>query len=115
MFKLSSKHKKYIRILFVFLLLCSFYQLGVSWPGLLILGAVFLTLALLKDPIKQNSNKLVNEKLLFLDKLPNWLRKVIVFLIFLLIFIILKQAIFFGLKLMGIDLREMILRSTGQI
>ncbi len=94
--------------------MCSFYQLGLSLPSTIALGVIFIVLILLRDPIKRNSNRLVNEKLPFLNKLPPWLKRIIVILAFFLIYAILKQAIFYGLKLLGIDLREMILKSTGQ-
>lgn len=114
MFKFYSKYRKYFSIFFILLILYSFYQLGLSLPSIIAFGVIFIALILLRDPINRNSNRLVNEKLTFLNKLPPWLKKVIVVLAFFLIYAILKQAIFYGFKLFGIDLREMILKSTGQ-
>jgi hypothetical protein len=114
MFKTYLKYRKYFSILFVLLLLCSFYQLGLSLPGIIALGVVFIVLVLLRDPINKNSNKLINEKLPFLNKLSPWLKRIILILVFFLVYAILKQAIFFGLKIAGIDLKEMILKSTTQ-
>lgn len=110
---MPKKYKKYISIVFVLLLLCSFYQLGIPLPQLIALGIVFIIIVLLKDPIRQGSDKLVNEKFVFLNKMPDRLKKIIIFLIFLLIFMVLKQAIFFGFKSMGIDLEETISKNIN--
>jgi len=110
---MPKKYKKYISIVLVLLLLCSFYQLGIPLLQLMALGVVFISIVLLKNPIREGSDKLVNEKLVFLNKTPGWLKKVIVFLIFLLIFMALKQAIFFGFKSMGVDLKEMMMKSIN--
>jgi len=108
MFNFYRKYRKYFSILFILLLLCSFYQLGLSWPQLIALGLIFITFILLREPIKQKSDKLINEKLPFLNKLPVWLKRVIVLLVFFLVYAVLKQAIFFGFKAAGVDFQEMI-------
>lgn len=114
MFKTYIKYRKYFSIFFVLLLLFSFYQLGLSLPNIIALGIIFIALVLVREPIRQKRDKILNEKLSFLNNWPGWAKKLFAVLVFFLIYMALKQIIFFGLGLIGIDLREMILKSTGQ-
>lgn len=86
-----------------------FYQLGLPVPGVIVLCVIFIMFIFLKDPLIKRINDFSDRKLSFLNRLPGWLKKVIIFLIFLLIFAGIKQATFHVLKYGGIDIEEMIL------
>lgn len=114
MINFYRKYRKYFSVVFTILLMCSFLQLGIPLISTLAFGMIFLVLIILREPIGKFGNKVVNQKFTFLNKLPSWLKKVIVILIFYFLYMLLKQSIFWGLKLVGIDLKEIILKSTNQ-
>ncbi|MFH1697060.1 MAG: hypothetical protein ABH854_04095 [Candidatus Diapherotrites archaeon] len=110
----KEKLRFYFRLAMVPLLLLSFAMLGVPFEGLVVLGAVFLVLVLLKGKMWRAADRTVERFLPFTKNWPDWTHKLIVAIVFIIFFMALKQVIYFALSLVGIDLTELILRAVEQ-
>jgi len=91
------------------LLLYSFYLLG--WPIeiIAVLGGLFVIIILLRGKIWRATEQTIEKYLPFTRSWPSWAQKLLLILIFFLIYAVLKQVIFFALGLVGIDLQEIIM------
>jgi hypothetical protein len=104
------------RLLMVPLLLLAFYSAGFPLESLIIIGALFVFLVLLRGRIWKVADKAIERYFPFSKTWPNWTQKALLLIFFILFYIVLKSIIYFALGLVGIDLTEMILTSieTGQ-
>ena len=99
------------RLPLIGLLLLSFYAAGLPLESLIILGVLFVILLFMRGKIWKRSEHVMEKYLPFTKKWPNWLQKLVMFLIFIVIYLIIKYIVYFILGLMGIDLTEIILGS----
>jgi len=97
-----------IRLFFVFLLLLSFSQLGFPLEVLIVLGIVFVLLMLYRDKLKSKIESLFHIHIPGFKNLHPWARTALILIGFYIVYIILKQMIYFGLSLIGFDINLMI-------
>ncbi|MBN2126788.1 MAG: hypothetical protein JW703_00170 [Candidatus Diapherotrites archaeon] len=109
--KQLNDKKLLFRLLMVPLLLLSFYMLGMSFEVLLIIGLFFVVIILLRGKMWKTAEHVLEKFLPFTKSWPDWSQKVLLFIIFLLIFMILKQLLYFGLSFIGIDLQAILMES----
>jgi Trk-type K+ transport system membrane component len=80
----------------------------------MVVGVLFLLIIFLKGKLYRKVKDSVNKKFPSLAKLPPWVQKLVIILIFILIYLLAKELIFFVLKLGGIDVREIMVNSVNQ-
>ncbi|MFA5070781.1 MAG: hypothetical protein WC511_00225 [Candidatus Pacearchaeota archaeon] len=111
---LKMKKSLIFQLVYVILILGLFYYLNFSIYFIMVVGVLFLLIILLKGKLYTKIKDFTNKKFPSLAKLPSWIHKLIIILIFILIYILLKEIIFFVLKLGGIDVRGIIANSVNQ-
>ena len=114
MYKNYLKWRKYISILYALLILYFLYSIGTPIYYIPIIGIFFILFILLRGPAYNKINILLIKKFSFVEKLSPWIKKLLIILIFILIFTLLKQVVFISLKMIGIDIQEMILKGINQ-
>ena len=104
------RDKKFaFRLLVIPLLMYSFYLLGWSLEVIAILGIIFTIVILFRGKIWKMTESAVEKYLPFTKAWPDWAQKLLLIIIFYLIYAILKLVIFFTLGLVGIDIEELIM------
>jgi hypothetical protein len=68
----------------------------------------------LKGKIYRKIDSFITKKFLFVSKLNPFARRVLIIIVFIVIYMILKQFIFIILKLAGVDIQKMISESINQ-
>lgn len=91
------------------LLLISFSMAGIPIEALLILGIIFIAFILLRGKLWKKIDRSIETHLPFTKTWPDLAQKALVVIIFLLIYMLLKSALFFLLALIGIDMQAIIL------
>ncbi|MDD5253482.1 MAG: hypothetical protein PHG05_00050 [Candidatus Nanoarchaeia archaeon] len=105
--------KEYLRILLLIVLLYMFYRLGLPLYFIILMGIVLLLFILLKEEFYGKLDNFLSKKFPFLSKLKPWVRKLIILAIFILIYMLLKQVIFLGLRIAGVDIQNIITESIN--
>lgn len=101
--------KLVLRLLLVPFLLCSFYLLKLPVEILAVLGIFFVLVILFRGKIGVAAEKAIEKYLPFTKTWPSWAQKLLLILVFFLVYAALKQILFFILGLAGIDLQEIIM------
>jgi hypothetical protein len=109
----KSKIMKIYQIAVSVILLGLLYYLGFPLYYIGIMAVLILLLIFLKGKLYRKIESFMDKVLPFLAKLNPTVRKIIIILIFILFWILLKQIIFFGLKLAGIDMEKIIYESMN--
>jgi len=91
-----------------------FYELGFNFYLILLIGAILLAIIIFKGKLYKRLDNFLIYKLPFLSKQKPWVRRLIVIIIFVLLYIALKQIIFLILKQFGIDFQQMISNNINQ-
>ena len=107
--------KIYIQVLISIGLLFFFYYLGLQLYLVVFLGLFILLIFLLKGKLYRRLDEFLTKNFLFLSKLSPRIRKLIIVAVFILVYMLLKQGIFFGLKLVGIDIQNMIMENISNV
>lgn len=102
------------QLVYVILILGLFYYLNFSIYFIMVIGVLFLLIILLKGKLYGKVKEFTNKKFPSISKLPSWVQKLIIILAFILIYLLIKEIIFFVLKLGGIDVREIMVNSVNQ-
>ena len=106
--------KFYLRILLLVVILYAFYVAGFPLHFIILLGAVILFLILLRGAVYKKLNNFLSKKIPSLSKLNSGVKKVIILLAFILIYMILKWSIFWVLGLFGVNVQQMVLDGINQ-
>jgi hypothetical protein len=106
--------RKYIQIIYLVGLLVLFYFLKFPLPFIAGMGLVFILLIFLKGKLYRKIEGFMDKKFPFLVSLNPTVRKLIIILIFILFWVLLKQIIFMGFRLAGIDLQDIMIESLNQ-
>ncbi|MCR4369005.1 MAG: hypothetical protein NUV67_03820 [archaeon] len=101
--------KFWLRAILMALLLFSFYQAGVGWEALAILGLLFAALLLLREKIWKGTQRAMEKYLPFTKNWPNWAEKAAIIIAFIAFYFVLKTVLYFILGLFGIDIEQIIL------
>lgn len=100
--------KRYIQIFSVILLLYLLYYLGVSLYYIVLIGLILILFIVLKGKIYHRLEKEMNKKFPSLAKRPLWVKRLIIIVTFLVIYLLIKQIIFLIFKIIGIDIQKII-------
>jgi hypothetical protein len=103
-----------LQLVYVILILGLFYYLGFSIYFIMVIGVLFLLIIFLKGKLYRKIKDFTNKKFPSISKLPSWVQKLIIILVFILVYLLIKELIFFVLKLGGIDVREIMVNSVNQ-
>jgi len=113
--ELKKDFRVILRVLAITALLYTLYLNGTSFEVLAILGIFFIALIFLRGKIWKLAEHILEKHLPFTKKWPDWAEKVFLVLVFILLYIILKNVIFFILGLAGIDIEQILLDSFTAI
>jgi hypothetical protein len=102
------------QIIYSVVVLGLFYYIGFSFYSLAIIAILFALIILLKGKLYRKIKDFADKKLPSLSKLPAWVKKLIVILFFILIYILIKEIVFFILKLVGVDVQEIMMNNINQ-
>ncbi len=108
------KWKLYLRIFLILVFLYIFYAMGLPWSFIITIAVIFLLAILFRTKLYNQIEKFLDKKIPILLKLSPSVRKIIIFIIFILIYILLKQAIFAILQLFGVDIQGILTESINQ-
>ncbi|MBU3957520.1 MAG: hypothetical protein KKB25_00410 [Nanoarchaeota archaeon] len=106
--------KNYLRMALALLMLYFFYQAGIPILFLPPIGIILVLLIFLKGTFYKSVDEFLVKKIPFAGRLPSLCRKLLVIAIFILIYVLVKQAVFEILSLGGIDVQQMIMESINQ-
>jgi hypothetical protein len=106
--------KLYLRFLLLALILFTFYKLDFPLYFIVILGIIILLLILLRGTLYKKLDNFLSKKLPFLSKLNPVVKKIIIIVVFVLIYMALKWVIYWILALFGVDVQQMINESINQ-
>jgi hypothetical protein len=104
----------YFRIFVYIILLSVLYTIEVPWPVVIFLGFLFLILILLKSKLYKKIDSFFTTHFPFLSEQKPWIRKVIIIITFILIYMAIKQIIYAFLGFFGVDVQRMISDSINQ-
>jgi hypothetical protein len=112
--KESKNWKIYLRILLLLVMLYAFYKLGFPFYFIVIFGIILLPLIVLRGTIYKKLDNFLCRKLPFLLKLNPIIKKIIIIIVFILVYMAVKGIIFYILSLFGIDVQKMISEGLNQ-
>jgi hypothetical protein len=95
------------RLVFLFLMLISFYLVGFPLELIILLGAISLAFLVFRGSIKEKLNGLMHLHIPGFGNLHPWARAALLFIVFLLVYMVLKQILYFALYLFGFDIQGM--------
>ena len=107
------KWKMYLRFLAVALLLYVFYTAGMPAGFIVVIGGFLILLILLRGVLYRNIDEALVKRFSFVRKMHPWTKKVLIIAIFIVIYVMLKQTVFFALNMAGIDVQQMIIESIN--
>ena len=101
------------KILAIVLILYSLYIGGVPTPLILLLGVFFILLMFLRGTFYRKIDAFLINRFSFVARLPSWGQKLLIIIIFILIYWVFKQILFFSLKKIGIDIQQILMESLN--
>ncbi|MFA5061057.1 MAG: hypothetical protein WC494_01950 [Candidatus Pacearchaeota archaeon] len=105
--------KFFLRVSLLFLILFIFYKFGSPASVIVLLGFIFLLFLLLKGVLYKKIDNSLSKRFPFLSKLNPFVKKIIIIFVFVLVYIALKQVIFWVLGLFGVDVQQIINESIN--
>jgi|GEM_PF-1208945 len=103
-----------IRIVFLALILYSFYLLEFPPIYIQIMAVLFIAMIIFRSSAYNKIEKLLEEKLPFTQTWSPRKKKILMIIIFFIIYTIIKQIIYFILLLMGIDIQQILVEKINQ-
>ncbi|VVB75355.1 Uncharacterised protein [uncultured archaeon] len=95
-----------IRLATVPIFLYLFYTMGLPLDGIAVLGVIFVFFILVRGKIWGLIKKTEKKYFSFSKNWPGWAQKLLLILIFIIVYVIIKQIAFFILGLFGINFGE---------
>ena len=100
------------RILLVALMLYVFYAIGVPLPAVIVLGVLLIAFVLLRGHAYRQIDLFLTNRFPSMAGWAPWQKMLLVAIVFLLAYVLLKQAVFWLLKMAGMDVQQMMLDSV---
>jgi len=97
-----------LRIALLLFLIYSLYNIGLPTSYLILISIIILMLLFLKGALYRKVDVFLARNFSFFRKSPVWLNKLVVIIVFVLVYIGLKYAILAVLKLFGVDIQKAI-------
>ena len=107
------KWKIYLRLAAIALLLYVFYTTGMPRSVIAVIGAFLILLVLLRGVLYRKIDEALVKRFSFVGRLHPWAKKVLIIAIFIVIYVMLKQTLFFALNMAGIDVQRMMMESIN--
>lgn len=101
-----------IRILLVGLMLYVFYSIGVPLAAVIVLGVLLILFILLRGHAYRGIDVFLTTRFPSIAGWAPWQKALLVALVFIIAYIMLKQAVYELLKMMGMDVQQMMLDSV---
>lgn len=102
------------QIIYSAIILGLFYYIGFSFYALAIIAVLFAAIILLRGKLYSKIKDFADKKFPALSKLPAWVKKLIIILFFILIYLLIKETIFAILKFAGVDVQEIMMNNINQ-
>jgi hypothetical protein len=102
------------RIVLIAFLLLLLYSSGVPLTVVVIFGIILGAFILLRGTIYREVGGSLEKMLPFISKWPPWGKKLLVAIVFILVYLVFKQAVYEILKLFGMDVQGMLLNGLNQ-
>jgi hypothetical protein len=112
--KKSKGWKLYFQIIFFIVFGYIYYNLGFSITFIVFIFLILMLLKLLKGKFYKRLNKFMISNFHFLSKQKKWVKKLIIILVFIIIYLLFKQIIFLILKQFGINVKAMLANKINQ-
>jgi hypothetical protein len=103
----------YVRILALVIILYSLYVGGVPGNLVFLLGVFFILLMFLRGTFYRKIDAFLINRFSFVARLPSWGQKLLIIIIFILIYWVFKQILFISLKKVGIDIQQILMESLN--
>lgn len=114
--KLNLTKKTWLRLLLLPFLLYSFFLAKFPLEIIVFFGIFFLLMILFRTHFYQKIEFLLGEKFPFIHDWHPWKKKLLIILVFILIYTILKSVIYFSLNVFfGIDIEKMLLENLYSV
>ncbi len=111
-----KKNSLLIRLLLLPLLLYSFFLSGFPFEVILILGVFFLLIILFRSHAYNKIEFHLGKKFPFIHSWHPWKKKALIILVFIFIFAVIKQLLYFSLDVFfGINIEEMLLKNLNSV
>ncbi len=78
------------------------------------MGVLFVSMIIFRSSVYKKLENVLDEKLPFIQKWSPRKKKILMILIFIIIYTIIKQIVFFTLLLMGLDLQQILVERINQ-
>jgi hypothetical protein len=104
--------KTAIRIIVVLALLAYFYVAGLPLEIIALIGIMFAGFFFLRGKIWKAAERAIEKHLPFTKKWPEWGHKAVVLILFIVLYLLLKQVIYMALGFAGIDVEQIIMKSV---
>lgn len=98
------------RFVFLGILLGLLFSAGVPLEALFVLGVLFVVFLMLRGHVWQMAEQSLERFFPSAKTWPEWVRKGVLFGIFVLILLVVKQVTYSALKLVGLDIESILLR-----
>jgi len=113
---LNLTKKTWLRLLLLPLLLYSFYLAKFPIQLIIFFGLFFLLIILFRTHFYEKIEFHLGERFPFIHDWSPWKKKLLVILVFILIYGIIKQILYFSLDVFfGINIEEMLLESLNAV
>jgi hypothetical protein len=106
--------RQYFRLLYLLFILILFYILGVPIYVIIILASISILIIIFRGRIYKKLENSLEKYFPSTKKWKPWLRKTVIIVAFIIILILIKQIIYFFLRLGGIDIQRIIEESLNK-
>lgn len=96
------------------LMLVLFYFAGFSLQLIIFIGIFMLILMVFKTKLYKKIDQMIRHKFRFLSKFPEWAVRLIIIIIFVFIYILIKEFVFYILKSFGFDIEKIMIDGINQ-
>jgi hypothetical protein len=103
----------YARIALAAVLLYFLYSAGLPASTLVVVGIFFVLLFFLRGPLFKKIDDFLVERIGFVKRMPPAARRLLVIVVFVLVYVVFKQAVFEILKAFGIDVQGVIYQAAN--
>ncbi|MFH1106576.1 MAG: hypothetical protein V1787_01645 [Candidatus Micrarchaeota archaeon] len=103
----------YARVLVAVFLLYFLHSAGLPAPTLVAIGVFLVLLFFLRGPLFAKIDGLLVERFKLAGNLPPMARRLLVILVFVVVYVVFKQAVFELLKAFGIDIQQDMYRAVN--
>jgi len=104
----------WLRIVAIVLMLCAFYSAGLSWEYILILGLIFIVVIFLRGKLYRKIDHLLKKHFKFMSKIKKpWVEKLIIVVVFIIVYMVIRELIYIILGLFGIDVQHALTESIN--